>query len=48
MYGDLWCLNIGEFDNSYYLDAKENISPISEEFNREYFNTNLSIPGAEK
>lgn len=48
MYGGLWCFNIREFDNSYYLHAKESISPISEEFNREYFNTILSAPKAEK
>jgi len=48
MYGGLWCFNIGEFDNSYYLRAKESISPISEEFDREYFNAILSAPSAEK
>ena len=48
MYGGLWCFNIGEFDNSYYLHAKESISPISEEFNREYFNAILAAPKAEK
>jgi formamidopyrimidine-DNA glycosylase len=48
MYGGLWCFNIREFDNSYYLHAKESISPISGEFNREYFNTILSAPKAEK
>lgn len=48
MYGGLWCFNIGEFDNSYYLRAKDRISPISEEFDREYFNEILSAPGTEK
>ena len=48
MYGGLWCFKSGEFDNSYYLCAKESISPISEEFNREYFNAILSEPKAEK
>ena len=48
MYGGLWCFNIGGFDNSYYLHAKESISPISEEFTREYFNAILSATGAEK
>jgi len=48
MYGGLWCFNIGEFDNSYYLHAKESISPISEEFDRECFNAILSAPGAAK
>lgn len=48
MYGGLWCFNIGEFDNSYYLHAKESICPISEEFDREYFNAILSTQGAEK
>ncbi|WP_312831812.1 DNA-formamidopyrimidine glycosylase family protein [Sedimentibacter saalensis] len=48
MYGGLWCFNVGGFDNSYYLRAKESISPISEEFDREYFNAILSAPGAQK
>jgi formamidopyrimidine-DNA glycosylase len=48
MYGGLWCFNIGEFNNSYFLRAKESICPISEEFDREYFNAILSAPGAEK
>ena len=48
MYGGLWCFNIGEFENSYYLRAKDSISPISEEFDREYFNAILSSPGADK
>jgi len=48
MYGGLWCFNKGEVDNSYYLNAKKRISPISEEFNIEYFNGIYSSPGAEK
>ena len=48
MYGGLWCFNVGEFDNSYYLNARRSISPISDEFNREYFNEILSASGAEK
>lgn len=48
MYGGLWCFNVGGFDNSYYLRAKDSISPISEEFDREYFNAILSAPGAQK
>ena len=48
MYGGLWCFNVGEFDNSYYLNARKSISPISDEFIREYFNEILSASGAEK
>jgi formamidopyrimidine-DNA glycosylase len=48
MYGGLWCFENGEFDNSYYSRAKESISPISEKFDREYFNAILSVTGAEK
>jgi formamidopyrimidine-DNA glycosylase len=48
MYGGLWCFENGEFDNSYYLRAKESISPISEKFDREYFNAILSVTGAER
>ncbi|MDF2949688.1 MAG: glycosylase/AP lyase, DNA-binding, partial [Sedimentibacter sp.] len=48
MYGGLWCFENGEFDNSYYLRAKESISPIFEKFDRGYFNAILSVTGAER
>jgi len=38
MYGGLWVFPEGEFDNHYYLLAKEKPSPLSEEFDFEYFN----------
>lgn len=48
MYGGLWCFEKGQFDNPYYLNAKAKPSPLSEEFSREYFNSILLVPGAEK
>ena len=37
MYGGLWAFLDGENDNPYYLVAKEKPSPLSEEFNEDYF-----------
>ncbi len=48
MYGGLWCFPKGEFDNPYYHVAAEKPSPLSAAFNREYFNTIVNAPGAEK
>lgn len=48
MYGGLWCFEKGQFDNPYYLNAKAKPSPLSEEFGRDYFNSILSAPGAER
>jgi len=48
MYGGIWCFKNGQFDNPYYLNAKEKPSPISDKFNREYYNSILSKPGVEK
>lgn len=39
MYGGLWCFTKGEFDNKYYLVSKKKPSPLSEEFNRAYFDS---------
>lgn len=44
MYGFLWCFYENEFDNAYYLVAKEKPSPLSEQFNEEYFSGILSAP----
>jgi formamidopyrimidine-DNA glycosylase len=48
MYGFLWCFQDGEFDNPYYLVAKEKPSPLSEEFDRNYFDRIVLAPGMEK
>lgn len=48
MYGALWCFKKGEFDNIYYLVAKEKPSPLSDEFNYDYFRSILSAKGTEK
>lgn len=48
MYGFLWCVRECEFDNPYYLVGKEKPSPISDQFDLEYFMKILAAPGAEK
>ncbi|MBH1940280.1 endonuclease VIII [Mobilitalea sibirica] len=48
MYGGILCYPKGEIDNSYYLVAKEKPSLLSDEFNRAYFTSILSMPGMEK
>ncbi len=48
MYGFLWCFYESEFDNSYYLVAKQKPSPLSEQFDQQYFMNILSAPGVEK
>lgn len=47
MYGGMWCFREGEFENPYYLQAKEKPSPMSDRFDRTYFDTILTAPGAE-
>lgn len=46
MYGGLWCFKEGEFDNKYYLMAKQKPSPLSDKFDRMYFDSIISSPGA--
>ncbi len=48
MYGGLWCFKDGEFDNQYYQIAKDKPSPLTDKFDKEYFNRILEAPGAEK
>ena len=48
MYGGLWCFKEGEFDNPYYNVAKVKPSPLSDEFDREYFDGLINIPGVQK
>ncbi|UCG84402.1 MAG: endonuclease VIII, partial [Dehalococcoidia bacterium] len=42
MYGGILCFNEGESDSMYYAVAKEKPSPITKEFNEEYFNSIIS------
>lgn len=37
MYGGMWAFHEGEFDNMYYIVAKTKPSPLSDEFDRDYF-----------
>lgn len=48
MYGGLSCFNEGENDNSFYLVAKEKPSPLSDDFDKAYFNRIITAPGMEK
>jgi formamidopyrimidine-DNA glycosylase len=42
MYGGLICFRGKDYDNKYYKVAKEKPSPLSKEFDKEYFDTVLS------
>lgn len=48
MYGFMLLVREEEFDNPYYLVAKEKPSPLTEQFDYPYFLNILSAPGAEK
>ncbi|WP_425445818.1 hypothetical protein [Dethiothermospora halolimnae] len=48
MYGGLWCFKEGEFDNKYYDIAKEKPSPLSEEFDMEYFHNLISLDDVQR
>lgn len=37
MYGGIWAYREGEFQNPYYLGAKEKPSPLTDEFDNTYF-----------
>lgn len=37
MYGGIWAFHEGEFDNPYYIGAKEKPSPLTDQFDYEYF-----------
>lgn len=42
MYGGLWAFNDGENDNPYYLIAKQKPSPLSDSFDKKYFDKLVS------
>jgi formamidopyrimidine-DNA glycosylase len=48
MYGAVVGAKVGEYDNKYYLVAREKPSVFSEDFSPEYFNTMLKDEGVQK
>lgn len=42
MYGQLWAFQAGQFDNPYYLVAKRKTSPLTEQFDYNYFSSILN------
>ena len=48
MYGGLSCFHDGANENPYYLVAKEKPSPLSDNFDKEYFNHIFSTPEMDK
>ncbi len=42
MYGGLWCFKKGDFKNKYFLQAKEKPSPLSDKFDRSYYDSIIS------
>jgi formamidopyrimidine-DNA glycosylase len=48
MYGGLWCFKEGEFHNPYYDSAKSKPSPLSDEFDRAYFDCLITSSDVQK
>jgi formamidopyrimidine-DNA glycosylase len=48
MYGGLWCFKEGEFHNPYYETARCKPSPLSDEFDRAYFNRLITSSEVQK
>lgn len=48
MYGGMWCFKDGEFKNTYFLQAKEKTSPLSEGFDIDYYLNIINAPEVEK
>jgi len=48
MYGGLWCFKEGDFENLYYDAAISKPSPLSDEFNREYFDQLINAEEVQK
>lgn len=48
MYGGLWCFKSGELDNVYYKLAQEKSSPLSDKFDKLYFEQLISLPEVQK
>jgi formamidopyrimidine-DNA glycosylase len=47
MYGGIWCFKEGDYKNDYFLQAKEKPSPLSDKFDRSYFENIISAQGNE-
>jgi len=47
MYGGLWCFRDGEFQNKYFLQAKDKPLPLSQSFDQAYFESIISAPKIE-
>lgn len=48
MYGGLWCFREGEFENHYYDAARSKPSPLSDEFDRAYFDSLITAIEVQK
>lgn len=48
MYGGIWCFPESGFDNFYYMVAKEKPSPLTDEFDRDYFEGLIAAPEVQK
>jgi formamidopyrimidine-DNA glycosylase len=44
MYGGMWCFKTGEFDSPYYEVAREKPSPLTNDFNSDYFDRMVNDP----
>ncbi len=48
MYGGLWCFREGDFSNPYYEAAVGKPSPLSDEFDQDYFDRLIAAPEVQK
>ena len=48
MYGGMWCFIAGEFKKQLFSQAKEKPSPLSDRFDKAYFDDIISSPEYEK
>jgi len=48
MYGGLWCFKEGEFKDVYYLAARSKLSPLSDKFDKAYFDKLINSSDVQK
>ncbi|HEY9061934.1 MAG TPA: DNA-formamidopyrimidine glycosylase family protein [Pseudobacteroides sp.] len=48
MYAGIGCFKAGELDNKYYKLAKDKPSPLSDEFDKDYFDSLVNAPDVQK
>ncbi len=48
MYAGIGCFKEGELDNKYYKIANEKPSPLSDKFDRDYYDGMISVPEIQK